>query len=50
MNPVVHFEMPYDDAQRVSKFYRTVFGWNMQPQGETMAEPSLRAGKGARGC
>jgi len=27
MNPVVHFEMPYQDATRVMKFYRTVFGW-----------------------
>lgn len=28
-NPVVHFEMPYDDAERVSKFYQTAFGWQM---------------------
>jgi uncharacterized protein len=36
MNPVVHFEMPYDDANRVSKFYQTAFGWKMQPQGKEM--------------
>jgi uncharacterized protein len=30
MNPVVHFEMPYDDPARVAKFYQSVFGWNMQ--------------------
>ncbi len=30
MNPVVHFEMPYKDNKRVSKFYGTVFGWGMQ--------------------
>ena len=36
MNPVVHFEMPYDDPQRVSKFYKTVFGWKF----ETMGEPN----------
>jgi predicted enzyme related to lactoylglutathione lyase len=36
MDPVVHFEMPYDDAQRVAKFYKAVFGWNMQPQGAKM--------------
>ena len=29
-SPVVHFEMPYDDADRVSKFYSEVFGWNMK--------------------
>jgi uncharacterized protein len=28
-NPVVHFEMPYDDARRVSDFYSKTFGWNM---------------------
>lgn len=30
MNPVVHFEMPYKDQGRLSKFYSNVFGWNMQ--------------------
>ena len=30
MNPVVHFEMPYKDAKRLSKFYSKVFGWGMQ--------------------
>src|SRR3989344_9120944 len=29
-SPVVHFEMPYKDAKRVSKFYESVFGWGMQ--------------------
>jgi len=29
MNPVVHFEMPYKDAKRLSRFYSNVFGWNM---------------------
>jgi len=38
MNPVVHFEMPYDDAVRVSKFYASVFGWKMQPQGQQMGD------------
>ncbi len=27
MNPVVHFELPYHNADRASKFYRAVFGW-----------------------
>jgi predicted enzyme related to lactoylglutathione lyase len=38
MNPVVHFEMPYESADRVSKFYKTVFGWSMQPQGQKMGD------------
>jgi hypothetical protein len=29
MNPVVHFEMPYKDPKRVSKFYESAFGWDM---------------------
>ena len=28
-NPVVHFEMPYEDGQRVSNFYKNAFGWGM---------------------
>jgi len=35
-NPVVHFEMPYKDAERVSKFYEEAFGWNMNNAGEQM--------------
>ena len=30
MNPVVHFEMPYKNQKRLSKFYSNVFGWGMQ--------------------
>lgn len=30
MNPVIHFEMPYGDSERVAKFYETAFGWKMQ--------------------
>jgi predicted enzyme related to lactoylglutathione lyase len=36
MNPVVHFEMPYDDPQRASKFYTAAFGWKMKDLGEKM--------------
>lgn len=35
-NPVVHFEMPYKDAKRVSKFYSDVFGWEMNDAGPAM--------------
>jgi len=38
MNPVVHFEMPYDDRARVAKFYESVFGWNMQQLGQDMGD------------
>ena len=36
MNPVVHFEMPYDERERVMRFYRDVFGWELQALGEDM--------------
>jgi len=29
MNPVVHFEVPFDDSERAKTFYHTVFGWQM---------------------
>ena len=30
MNPVVHFEMPYDNRDRMAKFYGSAFGWQTQ--------------------
>ncbi|HYE39482.1 MAG TPA: VOC family protein [Ramlibacter sp.] len=36
MNPVVHFEMPYDDGERIARFYRAAFGWKLQVLGEEM--------------
>jgi len=33
MDPVVHFEMPYDDAARMSRFYQSAFQWNMTTTG-----------------
>jgi predicted enzyme related to lactoylglutathione lyase len=36
MNPVVHFEMPYDDRGRMTKFYESAFGWQTQTLGEDM--------------
>jgi predicted enzyme related to lactoylglutathione lyase len=38
MDPVVHFEMPYDDRVRMAKFYESVFGWQMQMLGEDMGD------------
>jgi len=37
-NPVVHFEMPYEDHQRLSKFYTNAFGWEMQNLGNEMGD------------
>lgn len=34
MNPVVNFEMPYDNRARMAKFYESVFGWRTQTLGE----------------
>lgn len=36
MNPVVHFELPYENRERMAKFYRTVFGWKTQMLGADM--------------
>ena len=36
MDSVVHFEMPYDDAKRVTAFYRSAFGWNTETMGAEM--------------
>ncbi|OGK14405.1 glyoxalase [Candidatus Roizmanbacteria bacterium RIFCSPLOWO2_01_FULL_38_12] len=35
-NPVVHFEMPAKDKERVVKFYKETFGWGMQQMGPEM--------------
>lgn len=36
MNSVVHFEMPYDNPDRMAKFYHSAFGWQTQTMGEKM--------------
>ncbi len=36
MNPVVHFEMPYDNRERMAAFYQSAFGWQTHPLGEEM--------------
>jgi len=35
-NPVVHFEMPYDDRARMAAFYEKAFDWQTQMYGEEM--------------
>lgn len=34
MNPVVHFELPYKDAKRITKFYTDSFGWKITDLGQ----------------
>jgi uncharacterized protein len=38
MNPVVHFEMPYENSRRAAKFYTQAFGWQMQELGKEMGD------------
>ena len=36
MDPVVHFEFPFDQRERIVKFYQAAFGWQVQLLGEDM--------------
>ena len=48
---VVHFEVPYDDAERAHGFYREVFGWQIQPipsSSTTSPPPGRRTNRDAR--
>ncbi len=38
MDPVVHFEMPYEDKNRMAEFYAKAFGWKAQILGPEMGE------------
>jgi predicted enzyme related to lactoylglutathione lyase len=38
MIPVVHFEMPYEDKNRMAGFYAKAFGWKPQMLGPEMGE------------
>jgi predicted enzyme related to lactoylglutathione lyase len=52
MDPVVHFELPFDDRERIARFYGEVFGWELRMLGEEMgdyvlattAKPGTRVG------
>jgi len=43
MDPVVHFEMPYDVRERMAKFYESAFGWETRMLGEDMGNYALAA-------
>jgi len=36
INPVVHFEMPFENRDRMADFYTGAFGWKMHKLGEEM--------------
>ena len=36
MNPVVHFELPYQQGERAARFYEAAFGWKVQMLGPEM--------------
>jgi predicted enzyme related to lactoylglutathione lyase len=38
MDPVVHFEMPYDNRERMARFYQSAFGWQTQMLGADMGD------------
>src|SRR5262249_31906742 len=38
MNPVVHFELPYEDRVRMADFYEKAFGWKARMFGPEMGE------------
>jgi len=35
---VVHFEMPYENSERLVKFYAQTFGWQMKKLGKEMGD------------
>jgi len=50
MCPVVHFEMPYEQRERMAAFYRNAFGWETQMLGEEMGNYVLATTTGMEGC
>ncbi len=41
MNPVVHFEMPSENTDRMIEFYSGVFGWDAQKLGPDMGNYTI---------
>lgn len=50
MSSAVHFEMPYEERERMAKFYQTVFGWQTQMLGEEMGNYVLATTAEMNGC
>jgi len=38
MEPVVHFEMPFENRKRMAEFYSKVFGWKTEMLGPDMGD------------
>lgn len=49
MAKVEHFEIPADDVQRASAFYRDVFGFQYEPWGDDMGMIRPESGEGIGG-
>lgn len=49
MAKVEHFEIPADDVERASAFYREVFGFDYEPWGEDMGMVTSGSGEGIGG-
>ncbi|MDR3556100.1 MAG: hypothetical protein P4L55_15190 [Syntrophobacteraceae bacterium] len=43
MDPVVHFELPYEKRDQMVKFYEWAFGWKTQIPGEEMGNYVIAA-------
>lgn len=41
MNPVVHFELPCDDRDRIARFFEQAFDWKIQKLGPEMGNYML---------
>jgi hypothetical protein len=41
MDPVVHFELPAEDRERMAAFYASVFGWRTELLGSEMGNYTL---------
>ena len=50
MCPVVHFEMPYEQRDRIAKFYESAFGWQMQKLGAEMGNYVIASTSEMDGC
>jgi len=41
MDPVDHFEMPFDNRERMAQFYESAFGWQTQMLGKPVDIPGV---------
>jgi predicted enzyme related to lactoylglutathione lyase len=46
-NPICHIEIPCNDLTRATQFYREIFGWTVEPSGETYV--MFNTGEGVAG-